>query len=168
MKGNRGFSLMELLIALCLFAIVATSLTALLTSGLKSRQRSQRILNAQQVAYAIIEDHKNFWSVKSNYVVDPTKTDQVLIPNWDNASYMQNVGVEVASINLTYGCLDANGTNRTNLVSGTITTQAQLLNCTVNEPGLRSITVTIRDAQNRVTANLTSEIGKPVAGGKRS
>jgi prepilin-type N-terminal cleavage/methylation domain-containing protein len=168
MKSNRGFSLVELLIALCIFAIVATSLTALLTSGLKARQKSQRILNAQQIAYAIIEDHKNFWTIKNNYAVKvpaPTPAQQ-LLPRWDLAGYLQNVGVEVARVSVAYGCLDTDGTNRSVAATLAITTemtQAQVLNCSVNDPDLRRVTITIQDAQGQVTANLTSEIGKPVA-----
>jgi prepilin-type N-terminal cleavage/methylation domain-containing protein len=168
MKTNRGFTLIEVLVALGIFAIVAASITALMTSGLRTRQTSQRTLNAQQAAYAIIEDHKNLWSVKSNYTVNPSKADQRLIPYWDNkpnwssASYLQNVGVEVRNVSIAYGCLDSNGTNRTNtVIPNPVTSQAQILNCTTNDPALRRVTVTVRDAQNRVTANLTSEIGKP-------
>lgn len=166
MKKDRGLTLVEVLVALGIFAIVSASITALMTSGLRTRQVSQRTLNAQQVAYAIIEDHKNFWSVKGNYTIKTGTgaTNQILLPNWGSASYLQNVGVEVANIGLSYGCLDADGTDRTNTVAPTvITTQAQVLNCSVGDPGLRRITVTIQDSQGRVTANLTSEIGKPVA-----
>jgi prepilin-type N-terminal cleavage/methylation domain-containing protein len=164
MKQNRGFTLVELLVALGIFAIVSASITALMTSGLRTRQVSQRTLNAQQVAYAIIEDHKNFWSVKDNYAIKTGATDQKLLPSWNTASYLQNVGVEVANIAVTYGCLDANGTDRTKAAAlTTITTQADALNCSLSDPGLRSIKVIIKDRQGRVTADLASEIGKPVA-----
>jgi prepilin-type N-terminal cleavage/methylation domain-containing protein len=164
MKTNRGFTLVELLVALGIFAIVSASITALMTSGLRTRQASQRTLNAQQVAYAVIEDHKNFWTVKDNYAVKTGATNQTLLPNWNTASYLQNVGVEVANVAISYGCLDADGTSRTNTAAPTaITTQADALNCSVAEPALRSVKVTIKDRQGRVTADLTSEIGKPVA-----
>ncbi|MGL4609123.1 MAG: PulJ/GspJ family protein [Trueperaceae bacterium] len=157
MKHSRGFTLVEVVVALGLFAIVSATISSLMISNLRTRQGSQKSLNAQQVAYAVIEQHRQHWSVLNNY--DSSITGAQVIPVFNNAPYTQNIGVAITSIDVGYGCLDANGTDRTD----TSATSTDPLRCTLPRPALRRVTVTVRDTQNNQTARLVSEIGRPSA-----
>ncbi len=154
--NKKGFTLVEILVALSIFAIVSIGISGLMISSLQVRRGSQKTLNAQQIAYAAIEDHKDFWSTKKRY--DLKDTVSGFIPNLQNASYAQNVSVDATNMAASYGCLDSNGTDRTN-------TNATKLFCSVESPSLRRVTITVNDAQGQVTAQLTAEIGRPAARG---
>lgn len=157
-KRRKGFSLVEILVALSIFAVVSIGISGLMISSLQVRQGSQKTLNAQQIAFAAIEHHKDLWSVAKIYQITGTNPASNLIPDFQNASYTQNVGVDAANLTASYGCLDSNGTDR----SGT---DGSKLFCTLDNPALRRVTITVRDAQSRVTAQLTAEIGRPAAKG---
>jgi prepilin-type N-terminal cleavage/methylation domain-containing protein len=158
MKTIRGFTLVEVIVALGMFAIISAAISGLMISNLRTRQGSQQSLNAQQIAYAVIEHHRQHWSVLNNY--DSSVTGAQVLPAFSTASYTQNVGINVSSIDISYGCLDANGTNRTDTAS------LSSLRCSLTNPALRSITVVVKDSQNNQTARLVAEIGRPSA--KRS
>ncbi len=137
---KQGLTLLEVLIALAIFAIVMIAVSSTIVSGLQLRRSSQLDAEAQNYAASVLERYKDFWSSLNNYKTQPTIPPEPLTPPLP----AQPAAFPFMAIN--YACIDTDGT---------------VLVCDSSDPPLRRVSVTLTDLNGKVRAQLATEIGRP-------
>jgi prepilin-type N-terminal cleavage/methylation domain-containing protein len=153
---ERGLTLIEILVALSILSIISLAITGLMVSNLQLRRQNQLDLEAQQFAYALLERHKDHWSVRERYTYNGDISNN--IPRFIqelNSGLISPPG-GISSADISYACLLSDG-------DSAITDPSQPLNCSQTDPPLRRVTVRLFDNRGTLRASLSTEIGKPSA-----
>ena len=79
MKKNSGFTLVELIVAVALFAIVIGPLFQAFSSSIKANSRARSVLKATQLGTSVMDNVERF-SAKGLYDVPLDDVDEALLP----------------------------------------------------------------------------------------
>ncbi len=135
---RSGFSLVELMIAVAIFAVVMLLMSGIIVNGLRVRQSNGLDIRAQVYASTYLQKIKNHWLDGNKF---NTGDIQVLsLPAGYN------------SPNLTITCINLDGS--------TIST-VNALTCDGTPPPIRRVSIDVFDTQNKLRAHLITEIGNP-------
>jgi type II secretory pathway pseudopilin PulG len=140
-RVNLGLTMVELLVAISFFGIVSVALFSFTMSSLQTRRNSQLDAQAQQYASGVLEAYKSLWSQSIPYSLasHPTASIKKILGNdYDSAFKSPEISTD--------RCFNVN---------------RAAVPCAGN-PSLRQVTVTIRDGQNKIRAQLSTEIGRPI------
>ena len=140
---KAGFSLVELIIAVAIFAAVMLLVTGIVVNGLQARKGNKLDTDAQAYVYSILEQFKQHWAVKANYDAF-NSTDYSTYPA-KAAQLIQNVPTPFSAFLFTVECIELDGSTQT----------------TCANPPLRRVSLSLKDASNVVRADLITEIGDP-------
>lgn len=161
MMGGRtrikGLTFVEILVAISIFGVLALSVSGLMFTSLDVRRGNQLDLKAQQFAQLIIERHKDYWSVKDNYAYaegDAAGAYDVVPTYISDSSITNDFPGGITGVDVSYGCLASDGQDLSNSIPP--------LYCSLPNPPLRWVTVTLTDASGVVRTELKTEIGRPV------
>lgn len=128
---QSGFSLVELMIAVSIFAVVMLLVSGIIVNGLRARKTNALNLTAQTYASSVLEQLKKKWAVDLAY-----KKPEITVNKEPD-------GYEPPTI--TIDCIDVDGSV---LASGTA--------CP-----LRRVNVKVYDVNQVLRAELMTEIGAP-------
>ena len=148
MKRLQGLSLVEVLVALAVFSIVGVAITGLMVQGLQVRRENQ--LNAQAQAYAssVLEGYKSHWANEDNYTTYKEGNDIGNLPDQPEAFKL-----ELGQVSIDTECIALDGDEWTKACNPE--------NEAYEPPPLRRVTVKLTDQENKIRANLVTEIGNP-------
>lgn len=147
MRKNQAFTLVETLIAITIFSVLSAAAASLMLSSINLRENNQDSLRSEQFIKQVLERHKDYWAVKSNYDSLPT-----YISNYEFTQDMP----ETMSMNINYQCLDAEG----NLLGS----GSGALNCSKSNPPLRRVIIEI-SRNGSLVAKQKADIGRPISNG---
>lgn len=156
-RRAAGFSLIELLVAIFFFGVVAMAVGGVLVSGTQTRRDSLLEIQAHQFAFDLLERHKDYWTVAENYELkdnDQANAGSV-VPPYVRAGGGLAAGVPsgIGGVDVSYSCLGADGTDLSDATGP--------LYCSVADPQLRRVTVTLTDLTGAVRSRLVTEVGRP-------
>jgi prepilin-type N-terminal cleavage/methylation domain-containing protein len=159
-RQQAGLTLVEIIVAIGVFSIIMLALSGTIVQGLQIRRNNS--IEAQGLTYAAssLEQYKNLWANYENYrcfhpdgipggrnvegcdLANTYKVDLPAPPAIFQANY------------ISFECLDLKGDPYPET------------KCTGNNnsfiPELRRVTVTLKDQQGKVRAQLFTEIGNPL------
>lgn len=153
LHDKKGLSLVEVLVALAVFSIIGVAITALMVQGLQVRRENALNTQAQAYASSVLESYKSHWANVENYKTFDQDLDTIdNLPDKPAA-----FALELSEINIDTECIDLNGVpweeDRCSPSSPTSTFTVA--------PPLRRVTVKLIDQEDKVRANLVTEIGNP-------
>lgn len=143
MTSKRGLSLIELLIALAVFAIMGVAVTGIFVQGLQVRR--QNVLNTQAQAYAnlVLERYKSYWS-------DPDKYDKHATPDLPPAPKAFELD-RINRVEIERFCAYLDGTHK----------DETSCDSDAETPPLRRVQIRLVDYDGKLRADLVTDIGKP-------
>ena len=154
-QRSNGFSLIELLVAISIFAIIMTALSGLIVQGLRLRRVNELESQAQAYAATVLERYKAYFSVNNNYdrYVNGLTDREALNDIFGETSREGNLELpaafeDEANLTVTTWCIDVEG----DVIADTA--------CAAEAPPLRRIRVTLSN-QDTVYADLFTEVGDP-------
>jgi prepilin-type N-terminal cleavage/methylation domain-containing protein len=155
-KQQAGLTLVEIIVAIAVFSVIMLALSGTIVEGLRVRRNTSAESEALAVAASALELHKNAWADYENYKCFSSTSAKRSLPVCSNASYQPMISIPSAFKQnaLSYTCLNSAGVEYP-------ATQCNNSNDTF-VPEIRRVTVTIRDQQDNVRAQLFTEIGNPV------
>ena len=153
-QRSNGFSLIELLVAISIFAIIMTALSGLIVQGLRLRRVNELESQAQAYAATVLERYKAYFSVNRNYdeYVNGLTDREALNDIFSETSRGENLELptafeDEANLTVTTWCIDVEGN--------------EIADCTAEtRPPLRRIRITLSN-QDTVYADLFTEVGDP-------
>lgn len=145
MKNKKALTLVETLISITLLSVLSAAAASLMVSSINMREKSQMSLKSEQFVKRVFEKHKDFWSVKENYMNPPSYS-------FTN-KFLEDFTADTSLV-IEYSCLETNGT--------ILESDGGILNCDEEDPPLRRVEVRILKGQD-IVAQQTTDIGRPVA-----
>jgi prepilin-type N-terminal cleavage/methylation domain-containing protein len=159
---EQGLTLVEIIVAIAVFAIIMLALSGTIVNGLQVRRKNSAQAQAVAYANAVIEAYKKDWSLESKYIAynpDDSSTFPTQLTSSTNLPFPAS-GIKIdadlcASYNKSYPDKFAPLTKE---------------QCKPNTLGaghfsggdIRFVTITIKDAQGKELVKLEAQIGKPV------
>lgn len=154
---TKGFSLIEVLVAIGIFAIIMVALSGLIVQGLRLRRVNELETQAQAYAAAVLERYKSYFTNEEFYddysselsgqaALDALNTDGIPVPNIPGSFDEEE---QPATLEIITTCIDVDGSDmdQTECAPG-------------NPPPLRRIQVRL-SRDDRVYADLITEVGDP-------
>jgi prepilin-type N-terminal cleavage/methylation domain-containing protein len=135
---HSGFSLVELMISVAIFAVVMLLMSGIIVNGLKVRQSNGLDIRAQVYASTYLQKIKNHWLDSNKY-----NTGDIQILSAPDGYKEPNLSI--SCINL----------------DGSIIATTNALTCDGTSPPIRRIGIDVYDTQNKLRAHLITEIGNP-------
>ncbi len=132
---EAGFSLVELMISVSIFAVVMLLVSGIIVNGLRARKTNSLDITAQTYASSVLEQLKKNWASDTAY-----KSASISV-NAPPKGYV--------NIPITVNCIDLEG----DLIDATT--------CATEVPPLRRVNVKVYDEDNVLRADLVTEIGTP-------
>jgi prepilin-type N-terminal cleavage/methylation domain-containing protein len=151
---ERGLTLVELIVAIAVFAIIMLALSGTIVNGLQVRRKNSAQAHAVAYANSVIEQYKSFWSDSDNY------------NKYGTPGHIPNIPLLPAALGAGSGFtkdVQADLCASYNSVTKKFDPYADANACKTAKGGdLRFITVIVKDPQGKELVKLTAEIGKPV------
>jgi prepilin-type N-terminal cleavage/methylation domain-containing protein len=154
-RKEQGLTLVEIIIAIAIFSIIMLALSGTIVSGLQLRR--DNTLESQALAYAasVLEQYKSFWADPKNYsCYNPDSAGGLGNSDCPPGVYAPALPAIPEAFATTPIAIDISCVDR---AGNTITNTA----CKSATPPLRRVSVTLKDQQGKVRANLLTEIGNP-------
>lgn len=146
-RGVAGLTLVEVLVAMLVLAVVLVAVGGLLTGNLGLRRSSTVSNTAVQLATSYLEAIKREWSLPDSYTAAPGQALGALPDVPDDPRYAP------FDVELSVSCLLADGSSVACL--------------TEPDVDLRELTVRVTDRAGKTVAELTTWVGRPFAPARR-
>lgn len=158
-KTQTGFSLVEVIVALAIFALLSSAAGLLMTSGFDLRQSNREKSEAQQFARQALELHKEHWSLKENYKQEGVGENVIpkIVRLPATSPEILDYLPDGMSLDIDYSCLSTNGTS--------LYSNEGLLNCSSQNPPLRSVVIKLYKGTGTNVVEILSvktEVGQPI------
>lgn len=145
-KQEAGFSLVELVISVAIFAVIMLLVTGIVVNGLKARKNSKLDIDAQNYVYTILEQFKSDWSNQIEYLAfDGTDPNTYPEPVKE---FLDSVPFPFTVMSLDFDCVELDGS----------------IQSPCDNPPLRRVSLSLIDNSGKVGADLITEIGHPRPG----
>lgn len=158
-KRQAGLTLVEIIVAVGVFSIIMLALSGTIIQGLQVRRNNSAESQALAYAASVLEQYKNAWADFENFKCfnsDPAEVRRN-ISTCTAASYEPLIPAVPTGFKpdfIAFACLERDGDSIANAT------------CNGNDdafaPDLRRVTIILKDQQDKIRAQLSTEIGNPI------